>query len=249
MEAGCLLSWSCPRIYSWPGWWKTSELTPLLQILGVFCHPGAPLGAGLPPTPGCGWVQPSPARRGNICLCFGGPGVPPAPSPLPPPLFIASHRHLEFEPVRRWLTPSRGTGLGETCAAEEGGREGAPEPFPAACGGPQRPGMELRTSWGLGSPRSILTPLFPAVGELPCPRPAALAWVSSASPLAALPAVAPACWLGFEAPLTFAISSQPYPPRKVSLRSPWPGGMRGYNSPLSGAALMGKFESFLGEGE
>lgn len=65
-----------------------------------------------------------------MCLCFGVPGVPPAASPLPPPLFIAFHQHLEFEPIRRWLTPSWGTELGETCAAGEWG--GSLEPFPAA---------------------------------------------------------------------------------------------------------------------
>lgn len=175
-------------IYSWPGWWKTSELPPFYRCWGV-SPAGAPLGAGTAtflPSPSCRRVQPGPARKGSICLCFGGPGVPPAASPLPPPLFIAFHQHLEFEPIRCWLTPSWGMELGETCAAREGG---SPRALPAACGGPQRPSVDLRTIWGVENPRSILAPLFPAVGmvgTLPHPCPTTQTWGCSASPLAVL---------------------------------------------------------------
>lgn len=86
-----------------------------------------------------------------------------------------------------------------------------PEPFPAVCGGPQHPSAELRTIQGLGSLGSILGLLFPTVGELPCPRPIVRSWGCSAPLPVALLAGGPAFWLGFEAPLTFAISSQPCP--------------------------------------
>lgn len=75
---------------------------------------------------------------------------------------------------------------------------------------------------GVGKPRehpcSLLFPEVGTVGELPCPRPAAQTWGCSASPLAVLLASGPAFWLGFEAPLTFAISGQPrpVPPNRVT---------------------------------
>lgn len=139
------------------------------------------------------------------------------------------------------------------------GGGGAPEPFSTACGGPWHPDVDLRTIQGpiREAPGASLLCfsqgwVVGTVGELLCLCPVAQPWGCSASPLAALLADGPTFWLGFEAPLTFAISSQcpcPPPPPKVSLRFPWPWGMQGYNSPLSGAALMGKFESFLREGE
>lgn len=52
---------------------------------------------------------------------------------------------------------------------------------------------------------------------------------------------------GFEG--SFDICRQQLSLPNVSPRSPWPWGVQGYNSPHSGAALMGKLESFLGEGE
>lgn len=118
----------------------------------------------------------------------------------------------------------------------------SPEPSPAACGGLQHPGVELRTIQGLGSPRSILALLFPAlgmVGELPCPHPMVQTQGCSASSLTAAD-LSPTLRVGFEAPLAFSASVT---------EVPWPQGMQGYNSPLSGAALMGKLESVLGEGE
>lgn len=119
----------------------------------------------------------------------------------------------------------------------------SPEPSPAACGGLQHPGVELRAIQGLGSPRSILALLFPAlgmVGELPCPHPTVQTWGCSASPLTVLPT---------SVPLSEWVLRLLWRLLQVSPRSPGPRGMQGYNSPLSGAALMGKLESLLGEGE
>ena len=176
---------------------------------GVGVSPArAPLGAGTAtflPKASCGQAQPGPARKGNICLFFGGPGVPPAASPLPPPLFIAFHQHLEFEPIQRWLTPSWGMELGEMCAAGEGG---SPRALPSSVRGLQHPGVDLRTTQGLGNPRSILALLSPAVGtvgELPH------------LPLTVMLAHGPVFWLGLEAPLTFAISRQPHHPHPESV--------------------------------
>lgn len=106
-----------------------------------------------------------------------------------------------------------------------------------AGGGPQHPGVELRTIRGLGSPRSILALLFPAMGgELPRPCPVAQTWGCSASPLAALLAHGPTFWLGFEAPLTFAISSQHThtrpPSPKCHQGPPGPGGCRATIAPF-----------------
>lgn len=78
----------------------------------------------------------------------------------------------------------------------------------------------------------------------------------STEPGGALPALRCSCclWepLTFVVPLTqpcprFPAPSVPY--SLVSPRSFRPWGMRGYNSPLFGAAFLGKLESFLGEGE
>lgn len=96
----------------------------------------------------------------------------------------------------------------------------SPEPSPAACGELQHPGVELRAIQGLGSPRSILALLFPAlgmVGELPCPHPAVQTQGCSASHLTAAD-LSPALWVGFEAPLAFSASVT---------EVPWPRGDAG----------------------
>lgn len=168
MEAGCLLSWSCLRIYSRAGWWKTSKLPPICRCWGGSLRPGEPQGAGFAtfvPSPSCRWVQPGTAGKGNICLCFGGPGVPPALSPLPPPLFIAFHQHLELEQIRRWLTPSRLTELGETCAAGEGGRHGPPRTLPSGVRGAAASQRGAEDHPGVGKPWEHPRSAFPDGGR------------------------------------------------------------------------------------
>jgi len=125
MEAGCLLSWSCPRIYSWPGWWKTSE-SPWRCWGGL-----AGWVLELPPSSpdlAAGGRSPALRGRGWSAHVLVGWRLPPAAAPLPPPLFIAFRQHLELELIRRW-----GTELGETCVARGGG--GPPSPSRQRAGG------------------------------------------------------------------------------------------------------------------
>lgn len=153
-------------IYPWPGLWRNLRVISLLQGLGGVLPAGAPLGAGIAtflPRSDCRHAQPSPARTGNICLCVSGPGVPPAASSLPPALFIAFRQHLEFEPVRRWLTPRRGMELCETCVAREGGHGGPPSPSQPRVGAAALQ-CGLRTIQGPVSPGSILALIFPVMG-------------------------------------------------------------------------------------
>lgn len=117
------------------------------------------------PTPAADGCSPAPRGRGtSACVSVGLASHQPL-SPLPPPLFIAFHQHLELEQIRRWLTPSRVTELGETCAAGEGGRDGPPRTLPSGMWGAaaSRRGAEDRP--GVGKPREHPRSAFPDGGR------------------------------------------------------------------------------------